>query len=162
MKPMPSREELAALFDYDPATGALTYKDGTPALTRLHGKGYLCGQVNGVTFYAHRIIWKLLHDEEPPQVDHRNGNRADNRKRNLKAASFAINAKNAAKRRDNTSGHCGVSWNKRLGKWVAYIRGDGQRIHLGYFTNKRTAAKVRRIKAREHGFSRRHGTELRA
>ena len=46
-------------------------------------------------------------------------------------------------RATNTSGVTGVSWNKRRGKWEAYIQLKGQKIHLGLYDNIEDAAKAR-------------------
>jgi len=37
---------------------------------------------------------------------------------------------------NNTSTLKGVSWESRRQKWLVYIRGDGKRHFLGYFTDK--------------------------
>ena len=42
-------------------------------------------------------------------------------------------------RKDNTSGHKGVSFNKKTEKWVAFIVIDKKHIHLGTFNNKNDA-----------------------
>lgn len=46
-------------------------------------------------------------------------------------------------RATNTSGVTGVSWNKRRGKWEAYIQLQGQKIHLGLYAKIEDAAKAR-------------------
>lgn len=46
-------------------------------------------------------------------------------------------------RATNTSGVTGVSWNKRRGKWEAYIQLQGQKIHLGLYDKIEDAAKAR-------------------
>ncbi len=66
-------------------------------------------------------------------IDHINGNKSDNRIDNLRLATFSENSWNAEKRSDNTSGHKGVSFDKRRGVWVAYINAYGKRKHLGRF-----------------------------
>jgi len=43
-------------------------------------------------------------------------------------------------RRVNTSGFCGVCWNKRERKWVAHIRVNYKKNHLGYFDDPVQAA----------------------
>lgn len=86
-------------------------------------------------------------------VDHINRNTLDNRTENLRFATKAQNATNAAKRRGNTtSAYKGVSWNKRRSKWVAYINIDGRRQPLGYFTDELSAARAYNAAAiRHHG-----------
>ena len=43
---------------------------------------------------------------------------------------------------NNTSGHRGVLWDKRLGKWKAQGLRDGRKIYLGRFTSLEEAAAV--------------------
>lgn len=86
------------------------------------------------------------------EVDHKNGNGLDNRRANLRLCTHAENTRNAQKRKDNTSGHKGVSWNPRLQAWVAYVNHQGKRHHLGYFHEIQEAVEARRAKATElHG-----------
>lgn len=73
-------------------------------------------------------------------VDHANGNGLDNRKHNIRVASRAENNRNAKIRVDNTSGHKGTSFHRRIGKWQAYINCDGKRLSLGYFNEENEAA----------------------
>lgn len=70
-------------------------------------------------------------------VDHRNGDGLDNRRANLRAATFADNARNARLRKDSTSGFKGV---KRAGsRWYAQIRIKAKRLHLGSFATPEEA-----------------------
>lgn len=80
----------------------------------------------------------------PPgkEVDHRNGNGLDNRRRNLRVCAHAHNSQNVRKPIDNSSGFKGVSWNRRSESWRAYIKTRRRQLHLGYFSNPRTAAKA--------------------
>jgi group I intron endonuclease len=50
---------------------------------------------------------------------------------------------NRTKRRDNTSGHKGVSLNKASGKWFAYITENKQHIHIGSYSNLEDAINAR-------------------
>lgn len=43
----------------------------------------------------------------------------------------------------NTSGRTGVYWHKRIREWSALIVKDGERTHLGYFTNFEDAVAAR-------------------
>jgi hypothetical protein len=73
-------------------------------------------------------------------VDHINGNTLDNRKINLRTCTHSQNSWNAKKRKDNTSGHKGVSWAKDRNKWVVRIKVNKVYIFGGYFDNKIKAA----------------------
>lgn len=57
-------------------------------------------------------------------------------------------AKDVSLRQNNSSGFQGVSYYKKSGKWVAHLRHDGQRIHVGYFPTAEAAAQAREKKAR--------------
>ena len=88
----------------------------------------------------------LMHRQliEPPAgyvIDHINGNGLDNRRANLRPATAAQNAWNA-KKRNPRSGYKGVWLAGDKNLWRAAIVCDGQRRHLGYFKDKREAAKA--------------------
>lgn len=93
---------------------------------------------NGVAkkFLAHRIIWFLAYGHWPDgEIDHVNGNRADNRLSNIREASHSENACNSKMRSNNSSGTKGVYFNKSVGKWQSQITVDGKHTYLGLFTD---------------------------
>lgn len=77
-------------------------------------------------------------------VDHKNNDREDCRKRNLRVASYADNNINTGKKsRDGgtTSKYKGVyKYANRAKPYWAYIRYCGLRISLGYFSSEEEAA----------------------
>lgn len=77
-------------------------------------------------------------------IDHRNNNKADNRKSNLRKATIEQNAMNRAIRHDNSSGYTGVYWNKQRNKWMAKIIVNKKQIHLGFFDAFEDAVRVRK------------------
>lgn len=68
-------------------------------------------------------------------IDHVNGDAADNRIENLRAANRSQNNANSALRNRNASGFKGVSLHKKTGKWQASIKVDGKGRHLGLFSD---------------------------
>lgn len=102
---------------------------------------YLCTQprFGGRLIRLHELI---MGKKTGFVIDHINGNRWDNRKKNLRYATKQQNNINARISKTNTSGHKGVSFNKKLQKWQAYINFNG-RIHLGFFEDKDEAIEVR-------------------
>lgn len=66
-------------------------------------------------------------------VDHVNGNKLDNRRMNLRVATYGQNSANQ-NRKQNKSGFMGV--NLHFGRWQAQIRGK----YLGRFDTKEIAA----------------------
>lgn len=155
--PLPSQDHLRHFFVYDPETGELLWRAGRAlALNRKH-KGYLRGELCGRMALAHRVIWKLMTGDEPRQVDHINGNRADNRWCNLRDVAHRTNGKNQKKPSTNTSGVCGVGWHRGAGRWQARIRVDDRHIYLGLFDSMEEAVRVRKAAEREYGFHPNHG-----
>ena len=61
------------------------------------------------------------------QVDHKDGNTLDNRKKNLRDGSGVINNNNKALHNTNTSGVNGVYFSKRDKSWVAMWYENGKR-----------------------------------
>jgi hypothetical protein len=85
-------------------------------------------------------------------VDHVDGDGLNNRRSNLRIATRAENNRNAAVRKDNTSGFKGVHWHKGDGRWQAQIRVAGKRIRLGAFDTPEAAhAAYCEAAARYHG-----------
>ena len=74
-------------------------------------------------------------------VDHIHHNTLDNRKSELRLCTRSQNAQNTRKPKTNTSGHKGVSRDNH--KWRATIKINGQRIHLGIFTDINDAIAAR-------------------
>ena len=85
------------------------------------------------TEFLHRFIGRLMGFPAGDLTDHRDGNGLDCRRTNLRPATDGQNAMNSRLRRDNTSGLKGVHWDKREGRWRAYIGADGRQHNLGYF-----------------------------
>ena len=131
---------------------------GKPAFTTDDHQGYLTGTILNKMIRAHRIIYLHANGWLPDEVDHENGNTADNSIGNLRAADRGINTRNAKKQRNNTSGITGVGWDKSRGLWKAYIRKDGKQHNLGRFPTKEEAEQAVIAKRKElGGFTERHG-----
>lgn len=138
---LPASERLRELFDYEPLTGRLVWRSRAGrnwARTgheagHLRDDGYRDVRVDGALYLTHRIIWKLVTGSEPvAEIDHRNGDRANNKWCNLRAATRVENCRNT-RIPANASGFRGVSIDRRCGRWRASIKIDGKQKHLGYF-----------------------------
>lgn len=93
-----------------------------------------------VTIYMHRDILGVT--DPKVQVDHRDRNKLNNRRKNLRAATNGQNQMNRAKLAAAASRFKGVTFKPRnIGKpWLARISHDRRRVHLGYFATEREAA----------------------
>jgi hypothetical protein len=96
----------------------------------LSASGYAMRSLRGENSYLHLEIFGPCEDD----VDHRNLNKLDNRRENLRAATRSQNMANTVKTKANTSGFKGVSWASHANKFRARIRIHGKPYkHLGYF-----------------------------
>lgn len=75
-------------------------------------------------------------------VDHKNHNRLDNRRENLRVCTRSQNRQNTGSKRSSSSKYLGVSWRKAHKRWIAQIRVDGKDIFLGNFEDEKEAAKA--------------------
>lgn len=101
---------------------------GTVAGT-INNIGYSVVAVLGKKVHAHRLIWLWHGRELPEQIDHINGDRADNRIENLRASDYITNACNSKARPSNTSGVKNICWCNTYRKWVVQIiYGGGKKI----------------------------------
>ena len=107
------------------------------------------------TFYAERIIMVrkrrvhiMMHREiirvpDGMFVDHINHNGLDNRKANLRPATYVENNRNRRKIKTSCySRFKGVTWQKGSKKWSAYISFNGRQKKLGSFDDETEAAKA--------------------
>jgi hypothetical protein len=82
-------------------------------------------------------------------IDHINHDGLDNRRENLRICTRSQNNKNHRKLKNNTSGMNNVHWYKKSKKWMAYIKKDGKKTHLGLFIDKEEAGRAVDKKAKE-------------
>jgi len=155
-------EEARRSFEYDAETGLIRWlrnagsvKAGT-VVKSLSSKGYVHLQYRGRRYSAHRLAWLMVHGRWPlHEIDHINGDPADNRLANLRECTHAENHQNRAIRSDNTSGCPGVYWAKHANRWCARIKVKGlPRRLVGYFASFDEAAQAyREAKRNMHTFA---------
>lgn len=163
---MLTQTRLRELFDYNPETGIFTRRPpakrkagnrlsyfNKPAGSLHNIHGYVSIHIDGEKFRASRLAWLYMTGEWPQhEVDHINGNRANDSWANLREANSSEQKMNTAIRSDNTSGVKGIGWNKRQGKWHARIKAYGVQTHLGYFDDLEQAKAARKAaEVRIHG-----------
>ena len=70
------------------------------------------------------------------EMDHVDGDKFNNRRKNIQEITHQQNIFKAGERKNNTSGFQGVSWNKTKKKWTVQIQVNGKQIYLGEFSLK--------------------------
>lgn len=138
-----SQARLHELVSYAPDTGVFIWnksrrrcRSGSPTGCKMKN-GYICIRLDDVLYTAHRLAWMYVHGRWPAnQLDHINGDRADNRIDNLREATNAENAQNRL-RKDNKSGFPGVR--AENSKWLAEIKVNYKPIRLGLFATPEEA-----------------------
>lgn len=153
---------------YEPETGKLFWRDRPLEsfpdvgkrkgyhmhgiwLSRFAGKeaggiysGYMRCMFDGVHYMVHRLVWKIVHGNDPEQIDHIDGDRANNRIENLRDVSHRVNAKNRKLYENNKTGVPGIGYHKRDKVWQVRIGvGEGNELHLGNFKTWDEAIAVR-------------------
>lgn len=81
-------------------------------------------------------------------VDHINGDKADNRRENIRACTRRENNLNSVKKK--ITGYKGVKMDKRNGRYRASITSNGKRLFLGSFATEIEAAFKYDEAARKH------------
>lgn len=184
-KNIPTPESLRKLLRYNQETGQLFWRKrpvwlfkegkhtaehrcniwntkhaGKEAFTAIMASGYRFGTTFGRPYLAHRVIFAMQTGAWPKnQIDHIDHVRDDNRWKNLREATCRENSQNLTMRETNTSGICGVRWEKARKKWAAEIRMNGKTIHLGRFPDKSDVIKARQAANIKFGFHENHGRE---
>jgi len=75
-------------------------------------------------------------------VDHLNGDKADNRRCNLRLGSYSDNSNNISWNPRNLSGYKGVCWDREKKRWCGAISIQGKRKYLGLFKDPVDAARA--------------------
>ena len=167
---LPSQEYLRECFDYDPSTGALTWRIRPQSHFKLAGAwkawnkrtagkraDYLhisrkTGQrtirctLDYRVVFAHRVIWKLMTGEDAAEIDHRDIDSTNNRFKNLRSATRQQNTHNIRTRSRYGKGVY-LRVHKHCVSYGAAITVNQKMIHLGSYRTPAEANEAYRLAA---------------
>lgn len=154
-----TQERLEEVLDYNPDTGVFRWRVARLGVREntvagcIYNTGYRVIVINRERYLAHRLAWLYVHGYMPePEIDHRNGNRDDNRLANLRQVSRTCNARNCKIPVNNRTGVKGVSFYRDGGPWRATIGVGRKMIHLGIFERMDDAVMARWEGEKKHNF----------
>ena len=154
-------DELKHWLWYEPETGIFRWRYGTRNKTKKpwdvagckSNTGYVHITLKNKTYRAHRLAWMYMTGNEPDAlIDHVNQDKTDNRWSNLRTANAKQNQWNTAIRIDNKSGIKGIHFCKTWERWIASVRVNGVRHHIGRYENLNEATSaVIEFRKKHHG-----------
>lgn len=108
------------------------------ALWSTGGSSSAQAVINGKVCLLHRLLCPEL--PEGWVVDHKNGDRLDNRRNNLRPCTHWQNILNQKKPKNNSSGYKGVWYDKQYGVYRAEIKIRRRKISLGRYKDPKAAS----------------------
>ena len=132
----PSIERINELLSVDIETGVIKWRVGRgrakagDTAGRINGRGYCELSIDGTFGLVHQLVYFMAYGDWVDRIDHINGQKTDNRAKNLRHATAAANAQNR------------TNWQHRKllgafkcenGKFRAAITVDGVSHHLGVY-----------------------------
>lgn len=153
-----TQERLNSVLRYDPDTGEFFWRQsgiGRRAHLRAGyvnlALGYLLIWFDGKKYYAHRLAWLLMTGAWPQHgIDHKDGNKTNNRFCNLRQATQTLNQANQKRHKNNRSGYKGVVKNGKSMTWSARISAHGKHHYLGSFSSPQEAHESYCTAAKKH------------
>lgn len=144
-KPDLTAQRLREILDYDQLTGVFTWrvmlahrrKPGDAAGNLTHG--YIEIGIENRSYRAHRLAWLYVYGEWPyGQIDHIDGNRANNSIANLRVVTNQTNSQNrhGVSESKITSEYLGVTWNTANNCWMAQIKVGSKNQYIGQYATE--------------------------
>jgi hypothetical protein len=137
---MLTQTRLKEVLDYNPDTGVFTRRLKQSGVSQgkisgsLTNEGYMVTSIDSKLYKCHRLAWLYMTDAWPNgQIDHKNGNRSDNRFDNLRDVAKQQNTENQRKaQRSNKSTSVLGTWKNGSG-FAARISHKNTKVYLGTF-----------------------------
>ena len=128
-----TQEYLQSIYNYNPETGSLTYKNRTAnnaavgqEVGCLTSDGYRQASINNKSYRVHRLLFLYMTGFIPKIVDHVDMDKLNNRWSNLRAATSSQNSCNTLSKITNTSGVKGLVHKYFLNQYCTRVKYKGQ------------------------------------
>jgi len=126
------------------------YEKFSPYRRGISARGYVRGWVDGKPVYLHRLIAGTPKGKD---TDHRDGDKLNNRRSNLRVCTRSQNNANRQKpSRGKYTKYAGVYWSAQNKAWMVRLGSREDQEYIGYFRTPVEAAK-----AYDFSASRRYG-----
>ncbi len=152
-----TQSRLKEMLLYDPITGLFYWRfarRGIRAGQKAgcdNSHGYAVISVDNTLHGAHRLAWLYMTGAMPKEhIDHINGDRGDNRWKNLREATLKENNRSRNSNSNNKSGYRGVCFDKVRNKWKAQITVDRKTKLIGRFDTPEQASEAYKNAAKHH------------
>lgn len=155
---MITRELLKSLFKFN-KDGSLTRLiktnrealEGERTFGNLNSRGYRRIGINGKHYLVHRLVFFYEKGFLPARIDHKDGNKDNNRIGNLRVCTPGQNISNSKKRKDNKSGIKGIKFSEKYGSWVAVVKYKGKAYQFQRRNKKEVINWLRNKRKELHG-----------
>jgi hypothetical protein len=143
-RPVPGYEGYYEVSNFGNVKSLINDMILSPGLSNKYYTVDLCKDGKGNTMRIHVLVAMAFLGHEPDGykivVDHIDNNRINNNLTNLQLISHRENS--SKDKKNGSSKYTGVSWKKNRNKWVANIKINGEKKHLGYFILEEAAAEA--------------------
>lgn len=132
-------------------------EDSLKKMTDFKYKFHVCWSKSGYYLYATEYLGKkegkykyqtikfhrfIMNAEKGQDVDHKNHNTLDNRRKNLRLTDRKQNSKHrGVNNSNNKSGYRNVCWDSKNKKWLVQLQVNGKNTRLGRFDDVHEAGK---------------------
>jgi hypothetical protein len=150
---MLTQNELKDLISYDPITGVFIVKVKWAARAKEIGEilgtsivrgrlKYLEVKINKEKYYLHRLAFLYMEGIVPDIVDHIDGNGLNNSWNNLYNGTQRVNSQNVTRIMFNKIDQLPLGVFKHKNKFVAAIKYNYKKLHLGLFNTPEEASQA--------------------
>jgi len=143
---MINQKYLKSILDYDRKNGTFNWKKKISRKNMVgnnaggkNSMGYITIGISGDIYYAHRLAYLWVYGYMPKSVDHKDGDRSNNRIANLRPCTMSQNILNSKLAKNNTSGFKGAYWSEAAQKWEASYQHNGKKNYIGLFDTPKDA-----------------------